>query len=77
MNSISTALADVLAADRNLARLERAGWPSEDEAMQTARSTLEAMSEELIAAMDEHLKATIIRAVASMPGHTATEQATL
>jgi len=28
------------------------------------------MSEELIAAMDEHLKITIIRAVASMPGHT-------
>ena len=63
---MATALADVLAADRNLARLENACWPREDEAMQCARNELETASEALIAAMDEHLQVTIIRAVAAM-----------
>ena len=71
MTSMASALADVLAADRNLGRLERACWPREDEAMQCARNELETASEALIAAMDEHLKATIHRAVASLPGQTA------
>jgi hypothetical protein len=69
MTNIAAALADVLAADRNLARLERCGWAIPED-MQAARNTLEAMSEELIHAMDEHISKTIIRAVASMPGHT-------
>ena len=69
--SIATALADVLAADRNLARLERAGW-SMPEDMQAARNTLEATSEELIAAMDEHLNTTIRRAVAAMASNYST-----
>lgn len=91
MTNLATALANVLEADRKLARrearaLKAAKWStrgifSEEaerriEDVQAAKATLEAMSEELIAAMDEHISKTIIRAVASMPGQTTTEHAT-
>jgi hypothetical protein len=80
MMNIATALADVLAADRTLCECEinlkyvnanpTHGYVkiNAEYDRQTAAATLDAMSEELIAAMDEWLSTSIRRAVASMPG---------
>ena len=85
MTSMATALADVLAADRKLCAAEIIAADVAQTHPQykrskayrdlcAARNELETASEALIAAWDERMKATIIRAVAAMAPPSTEQQ---